>query len=342
MNRIILSLAIMAIGCVQQVFAQQDAMFTHYMFNQVVYNPAFVGAEMGDNFCINLVHHNQWMGYSDEFGSAAPLTTTFNIHKPLKLGKHKLGAGLIVWTDGLGFQATTTVMGALSYHYQLPSTIAGGKRWLIGGINFGMVQTGIEGSKLRPIDEGDPIINWLIANGNTAAFDLGAGLLYKTEKYYVGLSTLHIPQSKVDWFGGNYNTTENKLNRHIYINAGYDYALTDNLVLKPRTLLKFDRAVWQIDLGILAEFNDLFWGGLNVRRGEGIMLLAGVQAWQRKTPKGTHVLKIGASYDISLNKLRTVSAGTFELMANYCFPIKLTPKPPKPEQDVRFLGGYTL
>lgn len=72
MNRIILSLAIMAIGCVQQVFAQQDAMFTHYMFNQVVYNPAFVGAEMGDNFCINLVHHNQWMGYSDEYGSAAP------------------------------------------------------------------------------------------------------------------------------------------------------------------------------------------------------------------------------------------------------------------------------
>ena len=312
------------------------------MFNQVVYNPAFIGSEFGDQFCINLVHRDQWLGYTTEDESKAPLTTSFNVHKPFTIKGHKLGAGLMFVNDGLGFQSTTTGYLGLSYHYDMGENAAGEQRWLIGGLNVGFIQSGIDGTKLDFIDQGDAVINALIANGQDIALDVGFGLLYKTEKYYVGVSNMHIPQSKVDWFGGDFPDTDNKINRHFYINAGYEYQLLENLVLKPRTLLKFDRAIWQIDLGVLAELNGQFWGGLNVRRGEGFMLLAGLKAWEQKTPKGTHVLKVGASYDITTNRIGGVSNGSIEMMANYCFPIRLTPKPPKPEQDVRFLGGYTL
>lgn len=312
------------------------------MFNQVVYNPAFIGSEFGDQFCINLVQRNQWLGYTTEDGSTAPVTTTFNIHKPFKIKDHKFGMGLIFVNDGLGFQATTTAQLGLSYHYDMGKNAAGENRALIGGLNFGIVQSGIDGSSLNYIDQGDGVINALIADGTNMALDFGLGLLYKTDRYYVGISNMHIPQSKVDWFEGQFPDSENQLNRHFYINAGYEYQVLQNLVLKPRTLLKFDRAIWQMDLGVLAELNGQFWGGLNVRRGEGMMILAGVKAYEKKTPKGTHILKIGASYDITFNKLAGVSNGSVEMMANYCFPIRLTPKDPKPEQDVRFLGGYTL
>lgn len=320
------------------------------MFNQVVYNPAFIGSEFGDQFCINLVHHDQWMGYdnnsANQDGSKAPLTTTFNIHKPISLmkGKHKIGVGLIFANDGLGFQTSQFGSLGLSYHYDMGVDANGDQRWLIGGMNLGFVQSGIDGSNLIFIDQGDVLIDALIADGKSLAFDMGLGLLYKTKNYYIGVSNMHIPQSNVDWFNGEFEDSETKVNRHFYINAGYDYELTPNLVLKPRALIKFDRAIWQADLAVLAEYNGLVWGGLNVRRGEGMMILGGVKVLDKpmRNAKNRQVLKIGLSYDITFSQIHTVSNNTLELMANYCFPINISPRPPKPEHDVRFLGGYTL
>ena len=42
------------------LFAQQDAMFTKYMFNSLVYNPAYAGAK--DHLAIGLLHRTQWWG----------------------------------------------------------------------------------------------------------------------------------------------------------------------------------------------------------------------------------------------------------------------------------------
>ncbi|MBI1184241.1 type IX secretion system membrane protein PorP/SprF [bacterium] len=340
MKRIILTASVLLALTINVVYAQQDPKFTHYMFNQVMYNPAFIGAEMGKNFCANLVHRSQWMGYSDQDGSSAPLTTAFNVHKPLTIAGKQFGAGLMATQDGLGFQTTTTFYGGFSYHHDLGKSASGMERHLIFGLNLGFIQSGIDKTKLKYIDSNDPLIDGII--GNATAFDFGAGILYKTDKYYIGFSNMHIPQSQVDWFGGKLPNSENKLNRHFYINGGYDYRLTSNLVLKPRTLIKFDRAIWQIDLGVLAEFKDKVWAGLNVRRGAEAMLLVGGKVYEKKTPKGTHVLKLGMSYDMTFNRISSVSNGSMELMANYCFPVSLTPKPPKTNYDPRFLGGYTL
>ena len=342
MKRILLTASVLLSVYLSVSHAQQDPKFTHYMFNQVVYNPAFIGAEMGDNFCFNFVQHNQWMGFKSEDESTAPLTTAFNLHKPFTIKGKKFGAGLIFTNDGLGFQSTTNGALGLSYHHDLGKDAAGKQRWLIGGLNIGFVQTGLDGSKLKFIDEGDAIITALMADGKHMALDAGIGLLYKTDNYYLGVSTLHIPQSNVDWFGGLSTTDETKLNRHFYVNGGYDYQLNTNIKIKGVALLKFDRAVWQLDAGALLEYDEKVWAGMNIRRTEGFSVLVGGKIWQHKTPKGVHVVKLGLSYDITTSKIQGVSNGTLEIMLNYCLPIKLTPKPPTPEQDVRILGGYTF
>lgn len=300
-----------------------------------------------DQFCANLVNHQQWMGMNIEDGSTAPTTTTFNVHRPfyLKNKSHKMGAGLIVYSDQLGFTNSTSLYGGLSYHYKLGESTdpAVGTKWLIGGLNLGFVQSGIDGSKLTYIDQGDPLIGWLVSDGNHMAFDMGLGLQYKTDKYYIGLSNMHINQSQIDWFDGNNSGGDNQYMRHFYLNAGYDYVLIEDfLVIKPRTLIKFDKAKLQVDLGALAEINGTYWGGLNVRGGEGMMLLAGAKVWEKQKGKNIHQLKLGVSYDITFSQLGGVSNGTLEFMANYCFPIVVKPKLPSPEHDVRFLGGMTL
>lgn len=343
MKRSLLTASILFLAMISISYGQQDPKFTHYMFNQVVYNPAFVGAEMNDQFCANLVHRRQWMGMDIPDESTAPVTTTFNIHRPFGLKNgNKVGGGLIFVNDELGFQRSTTAYGSFSYHYNMGVDGNGKKRWLIGGITAGILQMGIDGSNLKYVDQNDPTIAWLLEDGNHMALDLGLGLLYKTENYYVGLSSLHIPQAQIDWFDGN-SDGANSLKRHYYINAGYKYeAIPQFLVLRPVTLIKWDQAKWQIDLGALAEFNDLVWAGLSYRRGEGMQILAGATVMNKKKGRHYQQLKIGLSYDMTFSQLRTVSDGSFELMANYCFPINVSPKPPKPEQDVRFLGGYTL
>ena len=343
MKRILLTASILFLAMAEVSYGQQDPKFTHYMFNQVVYNPAFVGAEMNDQFCANLVHRNQWMSFQTEDESTSPVTTTFNIHRPFGLKNgNKLGVGLIFSNDGLGFQRSTQALGAVSYHYNMGKDANGKKKWLIGGLNLGIVQMGINGDNLKYIDQNDPTIAWLLQDGNHMALDLGLGLLYKTDKYYAGISTLHIPQSEIDWFDGN-SSGANSLKRHIYINAGYEFELIPQfLVLKPVTLIKFDRSKWQADLGALAEVNDLVWGGLNFRRGEGMQILAGATVMNKKKGRHYQQLRVGVSYDITFSKIGSVSNGSLELMANYCFPINVTPKLPNPEQDVRFLGGYTL
>ena len=57
--------------------AQQDAMFTKYMFNSLVYNPAYAGYY--DHMYISALYRNQWSGVNE-----APVTQTLTLHTPLK------------------------------------------------------------------------------------------------------------------------------------------------------------------------------------------------------------------------------------------------------------------
>lgn len=335
MRRLIIPAFLMLLGLAKVAEAQQDPKFTHYMFNQVVYNPAFVGNEMADKLCANLVQHNQWLGFqpSNQDGSTAPITTTFNIHTPFRvkqLGDRKFGAGLIFVRDALGFQSSTVAQLALSYHHEFDDGAQ-----LIGGFNFGINQSGVAGD-LRAIDPSDPLVQQIQQNGTDMVLDFGLGALYRTDNYYVGFSTLHLPQAKFDWYSDN-DENDNRLMRHYYINGGYDYQYNDFLELQGRTLLKFDRAKWQIDIGVLAEFDEKYWGGLNLRWGEGVMFLAGGRIFEN----GNNSLNAGLSYDLTLNEMQTVSNGTVELMLNYCFKINVKPRAPQPQFTPRFMDGYT-
>ncbi len=57
------------------LYAQQDALFSQYMFNKLVINPAYTGTR--DALSIALVGRQQWVGMD-----GAPKTVTFTIHSP--------------------------------------------------------------------------------------------------------------------------------------------------------------------------------------------------------------------------------------------------------------------
>ena len=91
-------------------FSQQDPMFTKYMFNSLLFNPAYAGSK--DHMAITLLHRDQWWGIE-----GAPKTQSFTIHSPLKDDRVALGLG--VYNDAIGPTNTMSFMTSYAYRINL-------------------------------------------------------------------------------------------------------------------------------------------------------------------------------------------------------------------------------
>ena len=90
-------------------FGQQDPMFTKYMFNSLVFNPAYAGSK--DHMYLGLLHRTQWYEIN-----GAPSTQTITLHTPLKNDRVAVGATMV--NDKIG---PTNNLGAnLVYAYRIP------------------------------------------------------------------------------------------------------------------------------------------------------------------------------------------------------------------------------
>ena len=123
MRKILTLLSFLVIGATA-LNAQQDAMFTKYMFNSLVYNPAYAGYY--DHMYISALYRNQWLGVD-----GAPTTQTLTLHTPLK--NNRVGVGFHVLNDAIGPVEETKAFAAYSYKIPL-----GGSRLLAIGIQGGI------------------------------------------------------------------------------------------------------------------------------------------------------------------------------------------------------------
>ena len=64
--------------------AQQDYQITHYMFDNLSFNPGFAG--MNRNINATMIARQQWSGFS-----GSPTTAMVNIHSPVSLIKRRSG-----------------------------------------------------------------------------------------------------------------------------------------------------------------------------------------------------------------------------------------------------------
>jgi len=297
------------------VFAQQDAQFTQYMFNKLSVNPGSAGHNGG--ICATVLNRNQWSGFDGH-----PQTTLFSADA--RFSKH--GVGLTVFSDKLGIEESFVAKLAYAYHLQL------GPGELGIGLEAGLLSKSFTNNFIAI---NDPTLDPSIPNANAhnMTFDAGFGLYYSiANKMYIGISSLHIPQSSVKKVA-NGSSGIGALNyqeaRHYYIIAGYDWDINKDKkwILKPSILAKTDAASTQLDANLMLLYNNLVWGGVSYRVQDAVAALVGVSY------KG---FKIGVSYDFTTSTLNKYSNGSLELMLKYCTSIN---KPPHREvyHSVRFL-----
>jgi type IX secretion system PorP/SprF family membrane protein len=286
--------------------AQQDALFSQYMFNKLVINPAYTGTR--DALSITLVGRQQWVGLN-----GAPRTATISVHSPLR--NEKLGVGVYAYTDVLGPLQTSGAMGSFSYKFQW------GPGRLSFGLQFGFKHMSIDWNKVDMPEEND--VAYLGETGNNFVMDANFGLYYYSDRFYVGVASKHLLQQEVGTQELYDDAVANKLLRHFYGMAGLAIPLSDNLVLKPSILTKYvSNAPLQVDFNATFMIQEVLWIGFSYRTERTAVFLVEVLVKER--------LRIGYSYDVFLNELAVQNRGSHEVLIGFDFPVfkrrMLTPR----------------
>ncbi len=278
------------------MIAQQDAMFTHYMFNTLAVNPGYAGSR--DALTITGLHRSQWVSFP-----GAPTTQTLTLHSPIY--NNKLGLGLSVLNDRIGPTNTTAVYA--DFAYKLP---VGEKGKLAFGLKGGVNLRNNNLASLKTDEQNDKVFSSNVKSDVLPNF--GFGLYYSTDKFYVGLSTPKLMQNnyKTGTTTGGVSTSASE-QRHYFLIAGTVFPLTDNIKLKPTGLVKVTEAApVETDLTLTALFRDKVWAGVMFRTGDALGVLVGANL--------TDQLALGYSFDWSYtNKTFKYNGGSHELMLRY-------------------------
>ena len=288
-------------------YAQQDAHFTQYMFNQMYFNPAAAGLEQG--FRGGLLYRNQWTGYKglNDVGGA-PQNILFTGSMPIN--GTNTAVGLVINNDKIGPLSDLQASLNGAYHFKLKS----GK--LSAGLRLGIYSRSISSTDLRVNDPNDPVYLNLQGSSGQIVPDFGFGLYYSSDKMFAGLSTTHLNEPQFDFSG-----TKSPLDRHYYIMGGYNLDLSPDIVLTPSFNLKYDSKVLQYELSAIARFNNQFLGGLAYRQGDAVSAILGATFLQNK-------LRVTYSIDLTVPATEAKRPTSHEFMVSYFHPIAI--KGPKP------------
>jgi type IX secretion system PorP/SprF family membrane protein len=296
------------------VYGQQPTLITHYMFTNMALNPAYAGNSGGINL-VGLVRQ-QWIGWKDADGTrSAPQTFLLTVDSPLKILHGGLGGS--VSQDQIG--PFKDIVVKLGYAYKMEL----GSGDLCIGLQGDLENISYDATKLKGLDEGDPVLLDIEGKASAMAVDMGVGVFYKVpEKYYIGLSVDNLLQTQA-------KKISYQMRRTYYLAGGYQWLIPDHpaFELLPSALFMYDGAVFQLNASALLMYNNKFYGGLGYRLQDAVSVLAGINI------KSLH---IGLAYDISTSAMTKYNSGGLEVMVNYCFKIDMD-KFRKSYRNTRFL-----
>jgi len=289
------------------LFAQQDPLFSQYMFNKLAINPGYAGSR--ELLTADVLYRSQWVNID-----GAPKTITVAIHSPL-VNPH-LALGFNIYNDRIGPLNYTGAMATFAYRILFPE----GK--LSFGLQAGVKNNGIVWSDFKTYNEDDPFLTNQGQVKKQVIPDANFGIYYYSQKFYAGLSSHQLLQNQslvvTDSAG---NTQLTRLLAHFYGMTGVAIPIGENVVFRPSMLAKFVKnAPPQVDLNASFLFANTFWLGVSYRTEKAVSLITEINIAQN--------FRIGYSYDIWLD-LKAYNKGSHEIRISYDFNVNkriLTPR----------------
>lgn len=272
-------------------YAQQDPLYSQYMFNMLAVNPAYAGS--ADIFTAMALSRHQWVGFA-----GAPSTQTLLAHTPLK--KESMSLGLSVLNDRIGPTRQTGFYGDYAYRIR-----TGKNTRLAFGLKGG---ANLYQADLATLATVDPDAANASVQGKWLP-NFGFGLFWHSPTFYAGLSAPKLLQNEIDAIpaAGIVTAVER---RHWFLTAGYVLDIDRSVKFKPSMMLRMVQgAPLSVDVNANFLFRERIWLGAMYRVGNAFGVLGQYQVNDQ--------LRIGYAFDLTTTRIGAYNAGTHELMLNY-------------------------
>ena len=285
---LIVSLLIISFSLVS---AQQLPQFTQFMYNNLVINPAYAGAD--EALSLTLLHRSQWTGVDN-----APTTQSFSAHSLIK--KKQIGLGITIIRDEIGVHKNTNILTNYAYHINLAE-----KTFLSFGLQVGLTNLKSDYASLASA----PLDPKLVNSINETMLDFGAGLYLRSPRFNLSLSSPGLLSRTITI---NDTVSVNFKKANFLGFARYRFILSDNLDMEPGFMVKyFTTLPLSYDINLNFIFRRVLTAGVSYRKSESIDIIMKFQL----TPQ----LQLGYAYDYPVNYAARLSSASHELMLNYLF-----------------------
>jgi type IX secretion system PorP/SprF family membrane protein len=274
--------------------AQQDPMYTQYIFNLQAVNPAYVGSWQTMGF--TALTREQWVGIAGH-----PSTQTFSFQTPFS--SQNVGVGFNATIDKLGSERRLMINLDYSYRVSLSENTS-----LRFGFKGGFTNYNNDLNILQAYPDGisDPVLAGVMENKFMP--NIGIGLFLSSSKYYLSLSLPKLVQNSFNDNPGNFSKMAEI--REYYFMGGMVFNLSDNIKFKPTFMTKTTvGSPFQYDLSANFLLAEKFWIGGMYRSGDAVGVIA---QWIINKK-----FRIGYAADFTLSDLKHYHQGIHEVMISF-------------------------
>jgi type IX secretion system PorP/SprF family membrane protein len=291
-------------------FAQQEAIYSQYLFNPMAINPA-MATKTGES--IAKVIYRKKLIAGDFEGD--PQTQTVILELPFR--NEKMGLGFQIYNDVAGIIKSTGAYGIYNYKVRFNDNLN-----LIMGVQAGMTNFRANFTSVQLIDPKDPNFG---QNINKALPSVGAGLNLTNDKWFLAVSVPQIIRNDLSVVSNPNSKYDASSNRFMFGMFGYDFRINKSIKLIPSILAKvIENVPVAFDFNLKASFMDKFVLGSSLRTtnakfneassqtrlGDAFIAYSEIQI----TPK----ILFGYAYNISTAKGQ-FDSGSHEILISYQF-----------------------
>ena len=309
----LVTLIIFTIFCFH-THAQQVPLYSQYMMNGYLLNPAIAGAY--GYTAISLTAREQWLNipqapkthalsFNTRLLKNSFISSNRSIRKRRKRSARsgRVGIGGYVFNDKNGLIDRTGVQLTYSYHLRMNDA------QLSFGLSGQGYQFKLNKEEFRAYSDDDIFLQ----NMDNAFFipDANFGMYFVMEDFYAGLSATQLFESTFR-FGDDSGNKYEEMLRHYFFTAGYKIAINprsrrrSDFAIEPSILVKTNELMnTQLDFNTKVYFQKQYWAGVSYRTGHAFAILAGF-----KFDK----YYFGYAFDYPLSSIRRYNYGSHELI----------------------------
>ena len=309
--------------------AQQKPIYTQYVLNNYIINPAITGIENYTD--VKVSHRQQWTGID-----GAPVTSYLSIQGPVGKKDYRTnvtsfevpgenprgrsymqdytaaephhGLGGIIMSDKTGYLNRWGGYVTYAYHKGISA-----KTTLSAGFMAGLTAVSLDASKIEwgSLRADDPAVGYNTGEISKIKPEIGVGLWLYSAEYFVGASVLNIVPAKArfvkdDKYGSNFVP-------QMFVTAGYKFFVNDDITLLPSVMVQYIKPFpVQVYTNAKLQYQDKVWIGSSYRFGDqlgGFAAMAGLNV--------SNTFNVGYSYDVSTSNLRNFSRNTHEIIIGF-------------------------